>query len=59
MQLPAPSQINQFSSYRPPCSKCSAATMLARIEPTGEPGYDNRTFECPACGNIESAVLKF
>jgi hypothetical protein len=30
--------------------------MLARIEPAPEPGYDLRTFECPACEN--SQVVK-
>ncbi|MGB9369754.1 MAG: hypothetical protein WCE79_27485 [Xanthobacteraceae bacterium] len=58
MQLAA-SNTDQFQNYRPTCTKCGAPTMLARIAPSGEPGYDNRTFECPACGNIDSAVLKF
>lgn len=52
-------QIYQLQNDRRTCSKCGAPTMPARIEPTGEPGYDNRTFECPACGNSDSAVLKF
>ena len=56
---PAASNTRQFQNYRPACTKCGAPTMLARIQPSGDPGYDNRTFECPACGNIDSAVLKF
>lgn len=56
---PEASHTNHHQNYRPTCAKCAAPMMLARIEPTGEPGNDYRTFECPACGNIESAVLRF
>ena len=56
---PVASNTDQFQTYRPACTKCGAPTVLARIEPSGEPGYDKRTFECPACGNIDSAMLKF
>jgi len=31
---------------------------LTRIEPH-EPGFDLRSFECPACKYIESTVVKF
>ena len=58
MQQSASSNVS-VQGYRPTCTKCGAPTMLARTEPTGEPGYDDSTFECPACGNIEGAVLKF
>jgi predicted RNA-binding Zn-ribbon protein involved in translation (DUF1610 family) len=34
--------------------------MLARIHPiTGRPSHDERTFECPNCGNEISEVVKF
>jgi hypothetical protein len=32
--------------------------MLARIEPH-TPGYDMRTFECPACDHSQSTVVHF
>jgi len=59
MQLSEPSQINQLLNHRPVCAKCGAMMTLARLEPTSEPGYENRTFECPACGNIHSPALSF
>jgi hypothetical protein len=31
---------------------------LARIEPE-RPGHDLRTFECPRCQHVETAVVKF
>jgi hypothetical protein len=45
MQLPEPSEFNQLQPYRPPCSKCGAATRLARIEPTASADHHCRTFE--------------
>jgi predicted RNA-binding Zn-ribbon protein involved in translation (DUF1610 family) len=33
---------------RPPCPKCGATMVLARIAPH-TPGYDIRTFDRPAC----------
>ena len=32
--------------------------LLSRIEPDA-PDHDKRTFECPACGNELSEVVKF
>jgi hypothetical protein len=43
---------------RPPCSHCGAKTWITRIEPTGEPGRDQLTFECPICEIIETAFVK-
>ena len=51
--------INQVQMYRPRCSKCGQPTQLARIEPAGEPDYDQRTFECVMCGNADMAMVKF
>jgi len=48
-----------IQNYRPACSKCGSLTMLARIEPSGELGHDLRTFECAACGNTETMLVKF
>jgi hypothetical protein len=41
---------------RPPCPKCGTTMMLARIEPE-EPGFDLRTFECPACGALDTRII--
>lgn len=59
MQPAKPSIINQIQPYRPPCSKCGTLTQLTRIEPSGEPDHDLRTFECMACGNEDVVKVKF
>jgi hypothetical protein len=43
---------------RPDCPQCAAQMYLARIEPE-KPGHDLRTFECPRCQHVETAVVKF
>jgi hypothetical protein len=42
---------------RPPCPKCKATMMLARITP-GRSGFDIRTFECSACDLVDQLVVK-
>jgi hypothetical protein len=42
--------------YRPPCPKCKAITMLARIT-SGPSGFDIRTFECPFCDHVHQRVV--
>jgi hypothetical protein len=59
MQHSEPGIINQLQVYRPPCGKCGSPTMLARVEPAGEPGYDLRTFECPACEHSETIKVAY
>lgn len=59
MQSAEAEPVNATHNYRPICSKCGVRTALARIEPTGEPGYDLRTFECLACGNLEQIEVKY
>jgi hypothetical protein len=54
-----PSFVNQIQPRRPPCSRCGAQTMLARIEPAPEPGCDLRTFACVACGEAETIKVAF
>ena len=39
--------------------KCGGPTMLARIEPSGTPHYDLRTFECVTCGNADVVKIRF
>jgi hypothetical protein len=57
--LDTPAPANPVPLLRPLCSKCGSLTGLARIEPSDRPGYDLRTFECAACGNIETMLVKF
>jgi len=33
-------------------------TMLARITPSVSSGFDIRTFECPACGQLLQRVIE-
>lgn len=54
-----PHQVNQVQLYRPLCSKCGTMTQLARIEPSGDPRHDVRTFECMGCGNLDVVNIKF
>jgi hypothetical protein len=37
------------------CPTCQTETMLARITP-GRFGFDIRTFECPACKDVQQVV---
>ena len=43
------------SIARPNCSACGTATDLFGIE-AERPGYELRTFVCPRCDHIETAV---
>ena len=45
-------------SARPECPMCAVQMYLARIEPE-KPRHDLRTFECPRCQHVETAVVKF
>jgi hypothetical protein len=44
-------------SARPACPKCSTQMYLACIA-IERPGFDLRTFECPRCQHVETAVAK-
>jgi hypothetical protein len=43
---------------RPFCELCKSQMWLSCIEPD-EPGYDKRTFECPACPNVSVRFVKY
>ena len=45
-------------NVRPACPECPAQMYLSRIEPE-QPGFDLRTFECPRCQHVETAVVQF
>ncbi len=52
--------VSAFNLMTPPCGKCGSGwTQLSRIEPSGEPGYDIRTFECLSCGRQNAVKVKF
>jgi hypothetical protein len=40
-----------------PCPVCEVPMVLFLIEPA-EPGYDNRTFKCAACGGTDAIKVK-
>jgi hypothetical protein len=42
----------------PECPKCTTPMYLARIEPE-KTGFDRRSFECPRCQHVETAVVEF
>jgi DNA-directed RNA polymerase subunit RPC12/RpoP len=56
-----PNPFNPIRSDRPPCPKCGAVTTLERIEPADERNYDQRTFQCAACGhrNVLKMRIKY
>jgi hypothetical protein len=41
----------------PPCTKCGAPTILARIE-RAKPGFDLRTVECSKCNNADQYIVE-
>ena len=45
----------QIGEY-PKCAKCSAQMWISRIEPD-KPDHDKRTFECPACDGVMTAIV--
>ena len=59
MQPSSPLPVNQVDVYRPACAKCGSRMMLARIEPSGKPNHDMRTFECAQCGRERCEVVRF
>ena len=45
---------------RPNCPRCGTRMMLARINHmSGAPDHDQRTFDCPNCGNETNEVVQF
>ncbi len=42
---------------RPACPQCTAQMYLARSE-LQKPDFDRRTFECPRCQHVETAVVQ-
>ena len=45
---------------RPNCPRCGTRMMLARINPlSNSSDQDQRTFDCPNCGNETNEVVQF
>ena len=41
------------------CPKCSQSMFIVRIERTGQPGYDKRTFESSRCEHVEELLVPY
>jgi hypothetical protein len=50
-----PTTPHSDSPKLPGCSECGTATQLFGIE-AERPGYELRTFICPKCEHVETAV---
>jgi hypothetical protein len=59
MRLIAPSTAQTRPIERPVCERCNAVMWLARIQPSDQPEYDCRTFECPTCQTSTVTTVKF
>jgi len=59
MPLSDETPASKMQLFTPLCSKCGTLTWLETIEPTGQAGKEERTFECPACGNRDVVLIDF
>ena len=50
---PPPKNVGQTA-----CSRCGKKTRLSQTIPD-KPGYDQRTFQCVACGHEEVALTRW
>ena len=50
-----PATAHSDSMERPDCLRCGTKTRLFGIEPE-RPGYELRSFECPSCHHIQTAI---
>jgi hypothetical protein len=55
MSLYEPATSHSDAIERPDCSECGTTTRLFGIE-AERPGYELRSFVCPQCNHIETAV---
>jgi len=46
-----------MDEVRPTCPTCGTRMWLARLE-ADEPGYEQRTYECPECDHSITEVVK-
>ena len=54
----APHRPSIKASSRPWCPRCETRLWLMCLEPD-KPGYDTRTFKCPACEYSERLLVKY
>ena len=59
MPLSDETPASKMQLFTPLCSMCGTLTWLETIEPTGQAGREERTFECPACGNRDVVLIDF
>ena len=52
-----PATPHSDSIERPNCSKCGTKMRLFGIE-AERPGYELRSFECPKCNHVQTAIGK-
>jgi hypothetical protein len=52
-------QQSQQELAHPECVWCGGPMWMTRIEPYALPDHDQRTFECKACGNSKTEIVKF
>jgi hypothetical protein len=52
-----PATAHSDSIERPTCPKCRTKMRLFGIEPE-RPEYELRSFECPKCNHIQTAIGK-
>jgi len=57
MPLAYPTDPSLIPIERPPCPKCQAPMMLARIE-HGPAVSDLLTFECPKCEHVQKVLTE-
>jgi hypothetical protein len=57
MPLAYPADSSLIPIERPPCPKCQAPMMLARIE-HGPAVSDLLTFECPKCEHVQKVLTE-
>src|SRR5262249_28275301 len=41
------------------CPLSGVPMFLSQVEPTGQDGYDERTFECSQCAYAETVIVQF
>ena len=57
MQPAIPDQVDAIQDDRLACARCGSRMMLVRVEPSGQPDHDLRTFEC-LCGRAERLKIR-
>lgn len=51
------SSVSIAAIERPRCPDCQQTRMLLSKLEAGPSGFDRRSFECPKCGRVETAMV--